>query len=58
VPTEKSVSKTKREVPGNGGTLRRQRQPDLCDFEGSLVYRVSFRKDRATPLLKKTKINK
>ena len=28
--------------------LRRQRQVDLCEFEASLVYRVSSRTARAT----------
>jgi hypothetical protein len=28
--------------------LGRQRQADLCEFEASLVYRVSFRTARAT----------
>jgi hypothetical protein len=28
--------------------LRRQRQADLCEFEASLVYRVSSRTGRAT----------
>ena len=28
--------------------LRRQRQVDLCEFEGSMVYRVSFRTAKAT----------
>ena len=28
--------------------LRRQRQADLCEFEASLVYRVSSRTFRAT----------
>ena len=27
--------------------FRRQRQPDLCEFEASLVYKVSFRTARA-----------
>jgi hypothetical protein len=26
----------------------RQKQVDLCDFEASLVYRASYRTDRAT----------
>jgi hypothetical protein len=26
--------------------LRRQRQEDLCEFQTSLVYKVSFRTDR------------
>ena len=37
-------------------TLRRQRQGDPCEFEASLVYRVSSRTARATqrnPVLKK-----
>ena len=29
-------------------TLRRQRQVDLCQFEASLVYRVSSRAARTT----------
>jgi hypothetical protein len=36
--------------------LGRERQVDLCEFEASLVYRVSFRTARATqrdPVLKK-----
>jgi hypothetical protein len=28
--------------------LRRQRQEDLCDFNGSLVYRAASRTARAT----------
>jgi len=28
--------------------LRRERQADLCEFEASLVYRVSCRTDRDT----------
>jgi hypothetical protein len=39
--------------------LSRQRQADLCDFEASLVYRVSSRTARATqrnPVLKYIKI--
>ena len=28
--------------------LRRQRQEDLCEFEGSLIYRVSSRTSGAT----------
>jgi hypothetical protein len=41
--------------------LRRQGQADLCEFEASLVYRVSFRTARATqrnPVLNKQKQNK
>jgi hypothetical protein len=39
-------------------TLGRQRQVDLCEFEASLVYRVSSRTARDTqrnPVSKKTK---
>jgi hypothetical protein len=38
--------------------LGRQRKVDLCEFEGSLVYKVSWRRARATqrnPVLKKKK---
>jgi hypothetical protein len=39
--------------------LRRQRQGDLCEFKANLVYRVSSRTVRATPVLKnKTKTKK
>ena len=41
--------------------LRRQRQEDLCEFEASLIYRVSSRTgSRATeePCLEKIKKNK
>ena len=40
--------------------LGRQRQVDLCEFEVSLVYRVSFKTARATKrnLVSKTKTNK
>lgn len=27
--------------------LRRQRQEDLCEFKGNLVYKANFRTDRA-----------
>ena len=30
----------------SGGTLRRQRQANLCEFKTCLVYRVSSRTDR------------
>jgi hypothetical protein len=39
--------------------LGRQRKVDLCEFEGSLVYKVSWRRARATqrnPVLKKKKV--
>jgi hypothetical protein len=48
--------------PGGDGAVplipavRRQRQVDVCEFEASLVYRVSSRTARATernPVLKK-----
>ena len=40
--------------------LRRQRQVDFCEFEASLVYRVSSRTSRAMQrtLSQKTKTNK
>ena len=50
---------------GDGGTCLgkhgKQRQEDLCDFEASLVYRVSSRtgcKATEKPCLEKTKQNK
>jgi hypothetical protein len=41
--------------------LRKQRQADLCEFQVSLVYRVSYRTVRATqrnPILKSQKKRK
>jgi hypothetical protein len=41
--------------------LGKQRQADLCEFEASLVYRVSSRTARATlrnPISNKTRKNK
>ena len=49
------------QCPPSTPALGRQRQTDLCEFEASLVYRVSFRTARAVtqrnPVLKKTKNN-
>jgi hypothetical protein len=42
-----------------GPALRKQRQADLCEFKGSLIYRVSSRTARAVtqrnPVSKKKK---
>ena len=46
-----AVSKLKKKKAGHMTlipALRRQRQVDLCEFEASLVYRVSSRAVRAT----------
>lgn len=50
----KEKGKNKNEWPGmvlhafNHSALRRQREADLCDLEGSLVHIVSLRSTRAT----------
>jgi hypothetical protein len=49
--SEGSSTDEKRSRPTSGMVipgLRRQRQVDLCEFEASLVYRVSSRAARAT----------
>jgi hypothetical protein len=38
--------------------LRRQRQADLCEFEASLVYRVSSRTTQKNPVSNKIKQKK
>lgn len=40
--------KRKQSGLGVGGGTQRQRQADLCDFKGSLVYRASSRRERHT----------
>jgi hypothetical protein len=44
----KKTTINKKQMVGGGIHLRRQKQADLCEFEASLVYRVSSRTARAT----------